>query len=330
MYDVNPMPRIVMLVNPVFSAWRRRSVPAIRQVFERAGIVVEQVEMGGNRSAINTARQAVREGVDAVMVCGGDGSVFDVLQGVAGSETPIGILPFGTGNVLAKNLGLPRNPLAAARALLKADPISVPLGRITCGAYASLPGAVAAPKSWYFAMSAGIGGHASMLLVAHRYKKHRTGRLAYFAAGVEVLATHSLQPIQMEVFRTDGSRATRVVSELIAVRVSHLNLWRPGGGLELPFLRLASVNGVSRLRLAQATVESLMFQTGRRDNKTNAHHAARYEDALRINAQTFPGLLHPPPIPLQADGEIIASVTASAPCTIEMSAVSAVFLSAKK
>jgi len=302
-----------MLVNPVFSSIRLRSIPQVRQVLEQAGITVQQADTGPHRAAAIAARRAIESGIDAIIVCGGDGTVFDVLQGAAGSRTPIGILPFGTGNVLVQNLGLPRNPVAAARALLEATPISVPLGSIECGA-----------EHLYFAMSAGVGGHAAMMRAAYRYAKHRTGRLAYFAAGMEILATHPLADFTMQLTTTSGELRTRRASELIAVRVAQLNLWRTGGGLQQPSLRVASVEGASRLRLARASFDSLVLQSGSRDKQPGTA-AAIYEDAMsvRITPSSTSQLA------LQADGEIVATVTAASPATIAMSQETAVFLSGK-
>ncbi len=84
------------------------------------------METGENRAAGPKAKRAVAEGYDAIVVCGGDGTIFDVIQGIAGSDVPLGIIPFGTGNVMAQNLKLPKNPVAAARWILRSRPVPPP------------------------------------------------------------------------------------------------------------------------------------------------------------------------------------------------------------
>ena len=83
-------------------------------------------------SASEQAQDAVANGFDTIFVCGGDGTILQVIQGVAGSEVALGVIPLGTGNVLAQNLRLPRDPMAAARAQMHAPAISIPLGKIVC------------------------------------------------------------------------------------------------------------------------------------------------------------------------------------------------------
>lgn len=302
-----------MLVNPVFSSWRRRAIPRIRHIFEADGIDVRLIETPPANSG---QRVLPDRSLDAVIVCGGDGTVFGLLGEIAGTGIPIGICPFGTGNILAQNLGIPRDPIAAAQALLHARPLSVPLAKVTCGT---------PQREFLFAMSAGIGGHAAMMRAAYRYGKHRTGRLAYFAAGFELLATHALEPFELEITTTKGEIISRTSSEVIAVRVGALNLWRPGGGLQLPFMRLASIEGTSRLRLLRASFEALALGAGQRDRQPNPR-AAHYEDALRIQARAIPGQSYTRQLSLQADGEILDTLTSAAPVTLEMAGVSADFL----
>ncbi|HEX2917396.1 MAG TPA: diacylglycerol kinase family protein, partial [Edaphobacter sp.] len=280
---------------------------------EAAGIEVHLVET----PPASSGRRILPDlDLDAVIVCGGDGTIFGLLKEIAGTGISIGICPFGTGNILAQNLGIPRNPVEAARALLGAQPVSVPLARATFGA---------SQQESLFAMSAGIGGHAAMMRAAYRYGKHRTGRLAYFAAGTELLATHALEPFELEITTTSGETITRTSSEMIAVRVSSLNLWRPGGDLQLPFLRLASVEGASRLRLLQASVQALALGAGRRDRVSGPRSAAHYEDVLRVQARTIPRQRYTRSLFLQADGEILSTLTPDAPVTLEMAGVSADF-----
>jgi diacylglycerol kinase family enzyme len=180
-------------------------------------------------------------------------------------------------------------------------------------------------------MAAGIGGHAAMMKAALHYHKHRTGRLAYFAAGFEVLALHPLQLFELEMTTVAGEQLTRRVSEMIAVRVSELNIWRPGGGLEYPFLRVATVEGASRARLARASFESLALGSGQRHRSRRPGAAAQYEDVVRIVARLIAEppaeIEHRRPLSLQVDGEILAAIRETAPATIEMAARNAIFLS---
>lgn len=300
-----------MLVNPVFERHRRRYLPGIREVLETAGVEVEFLEATPDRSAREGIRNALRSPADAVIACGGDGTVFDALQGLAGSEVPLGICPFGTGNILAQNLRIPHNPVEAMRWLLAAKPQEVPLGKITCA-----NGVEQHP--WFFAMAAGMGGHAAMMAAAERYGKRKAGKIAYFAAGFETLLTYPLQPFEIEITAQTGEVLERQVSEMIAVHVAELNLWRPGGGLDLPFLRLASVERASRMSLAQASVGALVFGEGQRNRTAKANAAARYEDVTRVVCRPISGLEYKQPIAVQADGEILGYSSA----TIEMAGVS--------
>lgn len=84
-----------------------------------AGMLGSEVELSvvGTRARLHApdlARQAVADGVDAVFVLGGDGTTNEVLQGLAGTDVPLGLLPGGGTNVLARALGLPRDARAAA------------------------------------------------------------------------------------------------------------------------------------------------------------------------------------------------------------------------
>ena len=309
------MRKILLLVNPLYESRRGRDLARILHVFEGAGAEVEVLESGPNRAAGGKAKRAVEQGMDAVMVCGGDGTVFDVLQGLAGSNVPIGIFPFGTGNILAQNLKIPSDAAEAARWLLAARPRSVPLGEITC----CVPGG---RETWFFAMTAGMGLHAAIMEEAEHFKKDQTGRLAYFAAGFKVLLSHPVQPFELEITTVEGKVLHRRASEMIAVRVAELNLWRPGGDLDFPFLRLASVEGKSPWSLAKAAVQGLFLGAGRRDHRLIGHAAARYEDVLRVECRPIPGVKYQVPIAVEADGEVLGASSA----TIGMAGVSVMVL----
>lgn len=76
------------------------------------------------------ARRAVAEGVDALVVCGGDGTFHLGLQAVAGTDTPIGLIPSGTGNDVARHLEIPRrDPVAAAQLVVRGRTTRIDLAR---------------------------------------------------------------------------------------------------------------------------------------------------------------------------------------------------------
>jgi diacylglycerol kinase family enzyme len=299
------MRKILLLVNPVLlhTAARRRDIARVEAVFREQGASVEAMETGENRAAGPKAKRAVEQGYEAIVVCGGDGTIFDVIQGLAGSAVPLGIIPFGTGNVMAQNLKVPRDPAAAARWILRSRPRSVGLGRVTC-----------CRESWLFIMAAGMGMHASLMSEARRSGKSRVGRAAYFAAGGRLLLNHPVRPFDIQITTTSGSVIETQVCEALAVRVAELNRWRPGGGLHFPFLRLATVEGASRSRLALASFEALFRAAGARDREPASNSAAIYRDVVRVVCKPTHNLKNESPIAVQADGEVLGASCA----TIEM------------
>jgi diacylglycerol kinase family enzyme len=308
--------KILLLANPLFESRHGKYIPDIVRVFSQAGVDIEVLETGPNRAAGGMARQAVEQGVDAIIVGGGDGTVFDVLQGIVGSDVPLGILPFGTGNVLAQNLKIPKHPVAAARWLLAAQPKRVPLGKITCCV-------TGGRQAWFFAMAAGMGLHAAMMELAQRSNKDRVGKMAYFAAGLKVLSSYPVQSFDMVITTVDGKMMRRQVSEMVAVRVAELNAWRPGGDLSSSFLRLASITGARRWDLAQASFQALVLGAGRRNGHAVSAGAAHYEDVLRVECKPISSTHYKVPISVEADGEVLGASCA----TIEMAGVSVRLLS---
>jgi diacylglycerol kinase (ATP) len=313
------MRKILLFVNPVLhqTAARRRDIARVEAVLRGQGATVDVMETGENRAAGPKAKRAVSQGYEAIIVCGGDGTIFDVIQGLAGSAVPLGIIPFGTGNVMAQNLKVPKDPVAAAHWIFRSRPRSVGLGRITCCT-------VGGPESWLFAMAAGMGLHASLMSEARRSGKSRVGRAAYFAAGGRLLLNHPVRPFDIQITTTRGSVIDAQVCEALAVRVAELNRWRPGGGLHFPFLRLATVAGASRSRLALASFEALFRAGGARDREPAADAAAIYRDVVRVVCRPLSDRIYQPAIAVQADGEVLGASCA----TIEMAGLNVCLCSA--
>jgi len=234
---------------------------------------------------------------------------------MAGSSLPLGIVPFGTGNVLAQNLAIPKEPAAMARWMLSSRPLLVPLGRVTC----CPSGVTTGPQSWYFAMSAGMGMHAALMRAARAPAKRTRGRAAYYWAGARLLLRHPLQPFDVEITTVDRAQLRRRVCEAVAVRVPELNLWRPGGALTSPLLRLVTVEGQSRhglLRSSLGVLARFLIRPGRQRPPDNG--PIRYEDVTRVICRPIPGRQYRAALEVEADGEVLDFPGV----TIEMAGVS--------
>src|SRR5689334_13759518 len=150
------MRRALFLYNPVSGSRhddRLPSVTAAADVFGGAGIETTVEAMSAPGSATAQARAAADAGYDAVIACGGDGSVHEVLQGLVNSRSALGVLPLGTGNALANDLRIPRDPAAAARMLIGAKPRALRLPRMDF----EHPVPKIHEHSRYFLVGAGMG-----------------------------------------------------------------------------------------------------------------------------------------------------------------------------
>jgi diacylglycerol kinase (ATP) len=112
------LPEVAVLVNAVAGRGRAaRAVAAVTDALRAAGVTPRLLAAADRCDAEEQAAAAVADGVAAVAALGGDGAAHAVLQAVAGTGTPLALLPAGTGNDLALALGVPPDPLRAARAL---------------------------------------------------------------------------------------------------------------------------------------------------------------------------------------------------------------------
>jgi diacylglycerol kinase family enzyme len=123
------------------------------------------------------AASAVAGGCDLVVAVGGDGTVVQVAAGLVGSEVPLGIVPMGTGNLLAGALGIPGRPSDAARVLLDGRPRHIDLGRVRAAGMRDEAGA-------FIAVACGIGFDARVMRSTPAGMKRRWGKLAYVATAV--------------------------------------------------------------------------------------------------------------------------------------------------
>lgn len=162
---------IHIIINPA-AGIGESILPVINASMKEASIKWEALITHQAGDATLFAKAAVKEGVDALAVYGGDGTLAEAVSGLIGSEIPLVILPGGSANVMANELGIPAG-LKEACALLGHGPLETKA--IDVGQF----------DKRYFIVGLGIGFSADLVKGAGREAKNRIGILAYFwsAAG---------------------------------------------------------------------------------------------------------------------------------------------------
>src|SRR5579864_8753080 len=234
------MRKAALLYNP-HSGRRKKhrvqDVEAAAAVFREAGVEVDIAPTRAASDASAQVRMALREGFDTIVACGGDGTVHDVLQGLAGRDAALGIIPLGTANAMAHDLRLPLNPASAARALLTAVPRRIAVGKIDFRDFNSLP------SFRYFTVAAGVGVDAHLFYKLNRLIKDRMGMLAYYTKATHLWLTHRMRYFEAEFSQNGGGAQSEArLSEMLAVRINHfggvLRELAPGASLVRNDMRL--------------------------------------------------------------------------------------------
>ncbi len=170
------MARALLIVNPVAARTDTRTPDRVCEVLRSAGWSVEQVTTTTSTDAREFARQAVGAGIDTVAVFGGDGTTMQAAASLIGTEVALGLIPGGTGNLLAGNLRIPGNPLKAARVLTGGRRRVIDVGRME-----------EAGGTHYFGVTCGAGADAWVMGQTLTRHKRRWGIGAYLATTARLL-----------------------------------------------------------------------------------------------------------------------------------------------
>ena len=197
------MTRALIVTNPAAARAGARGLKEARCRLEAGGlrVTVEETRTMGDGAAL--ARAALADGVGVVIAHGGDGTAMDVATGLVGTGRPLGLLPGGTGNVLAGNLGVSRSFVAAAATIVAGATRTIDLGRLTTSA-----------GTRYFAVNAATGFAADLMARTEQRHKQRFGMTAYVARAF-VLATELVRAasrIEVDGVVHEGHAATVIVA----------------------------------------------------------------------------------------------------------------------
>ena len=105
-------------------------IAEVVSILREAGVEVKVIATESPASAGMQAHAAMEEGYDTILACGGDGTVHESLQQLVGGSAALGVIPMGTANALAADLGLPGSPIKAVKKLLTAKPVRVSVGQV--------------------------------------------------------------------------------------------------------------------------------------------------------------------------------------------------------
>ncbi len=214
------MPAVVFIVNDTLSGAGHRFRWLCQAAAVQAGWTPEFLVTHKAEDGTEAARRSALSGADLVVAVGGDGTVRCCAEGMADTGVPMGIVPLGTANLLARTLGIPGHPKAALRVALSATADGIATDReIDLALADGIP----------FTAMAGMGLDAAVVAATHL--KHQVGWLAYAMSGAAHLA---LPPTTFTIRLDDGEPFTRVAQCVVAGNSGLL----PGGFSLLPAARL--------------------------------------------------------------------------------------------
>jgi len=270
--------RVLVIYNPAAGWFRYGYFLKVISGLERLGCLVTIQQTTGQGDAETLARRADPARVDAVIAAGGDGTVNEVANGLLGRNVPLGIIPLGTANVLAAEIGLPATPRAIAA---------------TIAAGARLPCHPGRANGRLFLMMAGVGFDARVVQNTPSMLKKAIGKGAYVWATLRQLLRPSPGPYKVTLEGNTVSAASVVIGK------GHFYAGRfvctPDARLEQPWFQVCLFRDGGRL----ATLKYLVgFLRGRIPLLASVTYVTA--DHLRIEG--------PPDDPVQGDGDIIAGL----------------------
>ena len=201
----------LLIYNPTSGRKRHRRFAEIERavrILKDTGVSTELAPTTGPGTATAIAREAVDKRRGMVIACGGDGTINEIVNGLAKSDVPMALLPAGTANILAKELGIPWDIPHASRLIAGGT-----VRRIALGVAVATNGndsAVTPDEGRYFLSVAGAGPDGAIVNGVHAELKRNTGMLAYWLEGFRQLFRYNFPEIRV---RSGGQerRATIIV-----------------------------------------------------------------------------------------------------------------------
>jgi YegS/Rv2252/BmrU family lipid kinase len=277
--------RATLISNPKTGRYnsRRRSIQDVATRLESLGVEIDLQLTSGPGDATKIAARAARHGGAEVIVAGGDGTINEAIQGLAGTDTTLAIIPRGTGNVLARELGLPLDEEAALAVVAQGNSRKIYLGVVIDEK---------TNESRYFGLMAGIGLDASVVGRVDPSLKKRIGRGAFWVSGLSHLANWNPQPFTLEI-NGDKYQATFAAIGKAARYGGDLAI-TPGARLDQREFEVCLIQTTSRVRYLQ------LLSYAMRNGMPRDKPEVRFVNAVDVKAYGD--------AQVQIDGELIGAL----------------------
>jgi diacylglycerol kinase (ATP) len=284
--------RACVILNPAAGPgdFHRQLADGIRHL-EKCGWQVDRLETGGKGDGARLARQSADQGYDVAIAVGGDGTINEVVNGLAGSETALGVIPAGTANVFAADVGLPLwNPLRpnavreAAGMIHSGHRRRLDLGRVQ----------FSNGQQRYFFMWCGIGLDAAISREVRSEDTRRLGFIAWAIAGVMVAV--NFMGHRGDVIVDDSKTRTRLLWAVISNGQLYGRLWRiaPRAKMDDGLLDLAVFEGHG------------VFSTMRHIFGLTLGHYAR-DPQVHLYSGSYIAIRTRKPLPVHVDAEPVGT-----------------------
>ncbi len=170
---------VILISNPEAKGTRKEKIKQASAFLEARGYEVERLSTRQRGDAETLARESVEKSPVFIIAAGGDGTFNEVANGIAGSETPMAVLPLGTTNVLSKELAVPEDVKGALEVAITGTPREISLGWIDSP--------LSSFVSRHFILMAGIGYDGEAVFGINKTLKKFSGKGAYIYSGLKTM-----------------------------------------------------------------------------------------------------------------------------------------------
>jgi len=279
--DASARPKSLLVVYNPIAGWRRPGLlEQVVALLEAAGAAVVIRRTATRGDAERHARAARDRGYDRLLVAGGDGTINEAVNGLAGAGLPLAIVPMGTANVLATEIGLKAEARAIAEAALDGPVVRIALGQVA---------------DRRFALMAGAGFDAEVVRTVDPRVKQRFGKLAYVLATLKLLLRYRAPRY---VVHANGRQFA--VGSVVLANGRHYGgafVLAPDARLDRPTLELCLLQGEGRCAIVRYAVALAL---GRLHRQHDVEIIATREAAIEGREGD----------PIQGDGDIIGVLPA--------------------